>query len=76
MIGIKQKLRYTEMFAARTYLKVLIEETENKNNSRNTNELIQKELEILEDMLITIDELFIKQVSFIENEIDINHPAQ
>lgn len=75
MIGIKQKLRYSEMYAARTYLKELIAEIENKNNSRNTNELIEKELEILEDMLISLDELFIKQISFIENEIDINHPA-
>lgn len=76
MIGIKQKLRYTEMFAARTYLKVLIEEIEKKIINKTTYEQHKKDLEILEDMLITVDELFIKQISFIENEIDINHPAQ
>jgi hypothetical protein len=27
-------------------------------------------------MLIDLDELFIKQISFIENEIDINYPEK
>jgi hypothetical protein len=73
MIGIKQKLRYSEMLAARNYLKILIDEILNdKKKTRET----YKEFNILNQMLIDLDELFIKQISFIENEIDINYPEK
>jgi hypothetical protein len=65
MIGIRQKLRYTEILAARTILKDMIKE--NKNDLTNTT--------ILNDILEDLDKIFLQQISFIENEIDLNFPA-
>ena len=65
MIGIRQKLRYTEILAARTILKDMIKETENDLTSQ----------QILNDILEDLDKVFLNQISFIENEIDINYPA-
>jgi hypothetical protein len=65
MIGIRQKLRYTEILAARTILKDMIKE--NKNDLTNTT--------ILNDILEDLDKIFLQQISFIENEIDLNYPA-
>lgn len=74
MIGIKQKLRYSEMLAARNYLKILLNEI--LNDKIKTNDEIFNEYNIINQMLIDLDELFIKQISFIENEIDINYPEK
>lgn len=65
MIGIRQKLRYSEILAARTILKDMIKETENDLTSQ----------QILNDILEDLDKVFLNQISFIENEIDINYPA-
>lgn len=64
MIGIKAKLRYSELLAARTYLKQLINEEIEEDNKI-----------ILNDILIDLDELFLQQISFIANEVDMNYPA-
>lgn len=65
MIGIRQKLRYSEILAARTILKDMIKEAENDLTSQ----------QILNDILEDLDKIFLNQISFIENEIDINYPA-
>jgi|LakMenE01Jun11ns_1017448.scaffolds.fasta_scaffold7282042_1 hypothetical protein len=65
MIGIRQKLRYTEILAARTILKDMIKE--NYPNKTNT--------DILNNILEDLDKIFLQQISFIENEIDLNYPA-
>lgn len=76
MTGYRAKLRYSEMFAARNYLKTIINEIEEQNNNDVTKLALNKDYLLLYDILIDLDELFIKQISLIENEIDINHPAQ
>ena len=65
MIGIRQKLRYSEILAARKILKDMIKENENDLTSQ----------QILNDILEDLDKVFLNQISFIENEIDINYPA-
>jgi hypothetical protein len=65
MIGIRQKLRYSEILAARTILKDMIKEAENDLTSQ----------QILNDILEDLDKIFLQQISFIENEIDLNYPA-
>lgn len=65
MIGIRQKLRYSEILAARKILKDMIKENENDLTSQ----------QILNDILEDLDKIFLQQISFIENEIDINYPA-
>jgi len=65
MIGIRQKLRYSEILAARTILKEMIKENENDLTSQ----------QILNDILEDLDKIFLQQISFIENEIDLNYPA-
>ena len=65
MIGIRQKLRYTEILSARTILKEMIKENENDLTNQ----------QILNDILEDLDKIFLQQISFIENEIDLNYPA-
>lgn len=65
MIGIRQKLRYSEILSARTILKDMIKEAENDLTSQ----------QILNDILEDLDKIFLQQISFIENEIDLNYPA-
>ena len=65
MIGIRQKLRYSEILAARKILKEMIKENENDLTSQ----------QILNDILEDLDKIFLQQISFIENEIDLNYPA-
>jgi hypothetical protein len=65
MIGIRQKLRYTEILAARNILKDMIKETTDK-----------EEKILLNDIKNDLDKIFLNQISFIEHEADINHPAK
>jgi len=65
MLGNRAKLRYTEILAARTILKDMIQE--NINDKTNT--------EILNDILEDLDKIFLTQISFIAHEIDINYPV-
>jgi len=65
MIGIRQKLRYTEILAARNILNDMLKETTDK-----------EEKILLNDIKNDLDKIFLNQISFIEHEADINHPAK